>query len=151
MCTHRPCWFWINVYRHALKDSYILWETVRPELFSLNCPNFWKIIIVKFAYGYCIMFLWMGYHHLSEGGGKPGRKYSDREKLLITFTVKICYQSLNQLPSTPSHILIKINLFKYKITHLFIKESIHEMKHLNVTSKVSITGLNCPAKIAQST
>lgn len=73
-------------------------------------------------------------HHSSEEGGKPGGKHRDREKLLISFTVKICYQSLNQLPSAPLNVLMKINLFKYKITHLFLKKNIHEMKHLTVTA-----------------
>lgn len=118
---------------------------------STTSNYFCKIITVNFAYEYYIMFLWMRYHHSSEGGGKPGRQFSDREKLFIPFTVKICYQSLNQLPSAPLHILIKINLFEYKMTHLFLKKNICETKHLTVTSWVCITDLNCPANITQTT
>lgn len=65
-------------------------EVFLPQHFS---NYFCKIITVNFAYGCCIVLLWMRCHHSSEQGGKPGR---DREKLLITLTVKaICYESLN--------------------------------------------------------
>lgn len=121
--------------------------------FSVNHLKllFCKIIIVRLAYGYCIMLLLVRWHHSSEGGGKPGRPYSDREKLLISFTVEICYQSLNQLSSSPLQALLNINLLKYKITHLFLKVRWSTCHLLIFNFYFNYFNFNFPAKITQST